>query len=274
MSSTFLRMAALLPLLASWPALADPAAADIADMSIEELANIEITSVSKKPEPLAGAAASVFVITADDIRHAGATSLADVLRLAPNLLVAQVNSGGYAISARGMNGSISSAPNKLQVMVDGRSVYSPLFSGVFWEAQDLMLDDIERIEVISGPGGVLWGANAVNGVINISTRAARSSAGSLAVLAAGEQGVDVGFRQGGAMAGGHWRVYGKQTDLRHPDTAADTAVNEARHRSQVGFRADWQRGAHQFSVNGNAYRGNAEQAEPGLLQTGVPVVLG
>jgi iron complex outermembrane receptor protein len=275
MKPTFLRMAVLLPLLAGLPAAAEPApGAEIADMSIEELANIQITSVSKQPEPLAGAAASVFVITADDIRRSGAGSLPDVLRLAPNLQVAQLNSGGYGISARGMNGSTSVAPNKLQVLIDGRSVYTPLFSGVFWESQDLMLDDIERIEVISGPGGVLWGVNAVNGVINITTRAAGASAGTLAVLSAGQRGVEAGFRQGGAMAGGHWRVYGKHMDLRHTDTAAGSAIDDARQRSQVGFRADWQRGVHQFSVNGNAYRGSAEQAKPGLLQTGAPVVLG
>lgn len=275
MSTTFLRMAALLPLLAGLPAVAATAqGADIADMSIEELANIQITSVSKKPEPLSGAAASVFVITADDIRRSGAASLPEVLRLAPNLQVAQVNSGGYAISARGLNGSNSSAPNKLQVLIDGRSVYAPLFSGVFWEAQDLMLEDVERIEVISGPGGTLWGVNAVNGVINVITRAPRDSGSALAVLSAGQRGMEAGFRQGGAMDGGHWRVYGKHLDLRHTETAAGTAVDDARHRSELGFRADWQRGAHQFSVNGNACRGLAEQAQPGLLQTGVPVVLG
>lgn len=149
------------------------------------------------------------MITADDIRRSGFSSLPEVLRLAPNLHVGKTSNGGYAISARGLNGSNNSAPNKLQVLVDGRSVYAPLFSGVFWDAQDLMLEDVERIEVISGPGGTLWGANAVNGVINITTRAARDSTGSLAVLSARQDGADAGFRQGGAFGGGHWRVFGK-----------------------------------------------------------------
>ncbi|HZV67660.1 MAG TPA: TonB-dependent receptor plug domain-containing protein, partial [Telluria sp.] len=180
--------AAVAPLLLALPAGAADVAAvggDFAELSIEELANIQITSVSKKPERLADAAASVFVITADDIRRSGADTLADALRLAPNLQVAQVSSGGYAISARGLNGSNNSAPNKLLVLIDGRSVYSPLFSGVFWDAQDVMLEDVERIEVISGPGGTLWGVNAVNGVINISTRAAKDTQGSLATLNGG-----------------------------------------------------------------------------------------
>lgn len=115
-----------------------------------ELGNIEITSVSKRPEPLSDAPASVFVITAEDIRRSGVTSLPDALRLAPNLLVARVHSSGYSISARGFN---NSAGNKMLVLIDGRSVYTPLFSGVFWDVQDVMLEDIERIEVISGPGG-------------------------------------------------------------------------------------------------------------------------
>ncbi len=137
---------------------------DLTSLSLEELGNIQITSVSKKPERLADAAASVFVITAEDIRRSGARSLPEALRLAPNLQVAEASATGHAISARGMNGSNSSAPNKLLVLIDGRSVYSPLFSGVFWDAQEVMLEDVERIEVISGPGGTLWGVNAVNGV--------------------------------------------------------------------------------------------------------------
>ncbi|MFL6657936.1 MAG: TonB-dependent receptor plug domain-containing protein [Massilia sp.] len=275
MTTPLLRLAGIPLLLLALPAWAvQNMPADIADMSIEELANIQITSVSKKPEALAGAAASVFVITADDIRRSGASSLPEVLRLAPNLQVAQGANGSYAISARGMNGSGNSAPNKLQVLIDGRSVYAPLFSGVFWDAQDLMLDDIARIEVISGPGGTLWGVNAVNGVINITTRAAKDSTGSLAVLSAGQSGADVGFRQGGAMDGGYWRVYGKYLDQRHTDLADGSPVNDARRRAQTGFRADWERGDNQFSLNGNAYRGRASQAEPGALQTGVPLDLG
>lgn len=160
MKTAILRLAGVLPPLPPLPAMSAPGAAtlpaDIADMSIEELASIQIHSVSKKAEPLARAAASVFVISADDIRRSGFTSLPEVLRLAPNLQVAQVSSGSYAISARGLNGSGSSAPNKLQVLIDGRSVYSPLFAGVLWDATDVMLDDVERIEVISGPGATLW----------------------------------------------------------------------------------------------------------------------
>ena len=136
------------------------AAADLSHLSIEELANIEISSVSKRPEPLGEAAASVYVITREQIRRYGATSIPEILRLAPNLQVARVDSSQYAITARGFN---STTANKLLVLIDGRTVYTPLFSGVFWDVQDMLIEDIERIEVISGPGGALWGSNAVNG---------------------------------------------------------------------------------------------------------------
>ncbi len=268
-------LAPLAPLLLALPAWAQiEIPANLADMSIEDLATIQVTSVSRKPERLTGAAASVFVITNDDIRRSGATSIPEVLRLAPNLQVAMVSNGGYAISARGLNGSNNSAPNKMQVLVDGRSVYAPLFSGVFWDAQDLVLEDIERIEVISGPGGTLWGLNAVNGVINITTRAARDSTGTLAVLSAGQSGHGAALRQGGAMAGGHWRVYGKYLNQRHTELASGARVNDARHQSQLGFRADWERGEHRFSAQGNAYRGAAMQPEPGAVQTGAALLLG
>ena len=133
-------------------------------MSLEELSNVEVTSVSRHPEKLSEAASAIQVITAEDIRRSGAASIPQVLRLADNLDVAQVNSHDWAITARGFNTALS---NKLLVLIDGRTVYTPLFSGVFWNAQDYLLKDIDRIEVISGPGGTLWGANAVNGVINI-----------------------------------------------------------------------------------------------------------
>jgi iron complex outermembrane receptor protein len=255
--------ALLLPLSATAAQGLEP---DIADMSIEELANIQVTSVSRKPERLADAAASVFVITADDIRRSGAATLPEVLRLAPNLQVAQNSASGYAISARGLNGSNNSGPNKLLVLIDGRSVYAPLFSGVFWDAQDLVLEDIERIEVISGPGGTLWGVNAVNGVINITTRSAADTLGSLLALAGGQRGGDAAFRYGGAGgSNAHWRVYGKVQGAGHTELASGGKVDDAWRRAQLGFRADWGGGAERFSLNGAAYGGSLDQPKPGAL---------
>lgn len=249
---------------------------DLTSLSLEELGNIEITSVSKKPERLSDAAASVFVITADDIRRSGARNLPEALRLAPNLQVAEASAMGYAISARGMNGSNNSAPNKLLVLIDGRSVYSPLFSGVFWDAQDVMLQDVERIEVISGPGGTLWGVNAVNGVINIITRSAENTHGALLATAVGNDDSDIGFRYGAALgASGDYRVYGKHTRWLHGKTADGTTVDDAGHRTQVGFRTDWQRDADSFTVEGNAYDGTEQQPAPGAIAiSGADLALG
>ncbi len=261
--------------LASQAQAADPQRAEFADVSIEELATIQVTSVSKKPEHLQGAPASVFVITGDDIRRSGSRSIPDALRLAPNLHVGQVSSYSYSISARGLNGSGNSAPNKLLVMIDGRSVYAPLFSGVFRDMQDVLLEDVERIEVISGPGGTMWGANAVNGVINITTRSAQATQGSLAMLHGAGDGGDVAFRQGGRSGAASWRVYGKALTRAHGETAAGTRINDAWNQAQVGFRADWQRDSDVFSLNGNAYRGEPEQPEPGAISvTGTALRLG
>jgi iron complex outermembrane receptor protein len=263
-----------LPAYASLPELPTPD--DLTSLSLEQLGKIKVTSVSKKPEPLADAAASVFVITADDIRRSGARNLPDALRLAPNLQVAEPSAVGYAISARGMNGSNNSAPNKLLVMIDGRSVYSPLFSGVFWDAQDVMLEDVERIEVISGPGGTLWGVNAVNGVINIITRSAKATHGALLTTAVGNAGSDVGFRYGAALgANGDYRAYAKHTRWRHGETADGTAVNDAGHRSLAGFRADWHYAADRFTLEGNVHDGSEQQPAPGAIAIGgVDLVLG
>jgi len=249
-------------------AQAAPPQADFADLSIEELASIQVTSVSRKPERLQDAPASVFVITTDDIRRAGARSLPEALRLAPNLTVAQTSSYGYAISARGLNGSNNSAPNKLLVLIDGRSVYAPLFSGVFWDMQDVLLEDVERIEVISGPGGTMWGVNAVNGVINITTRAAQATQGSLAVLGVASDGADLAFRQGGHSGDIDWRVYGKALRRSAGEAAGGARVNDAWRQAQAGFRADWERGADRVSVNGNVLRGWLEQPEPGAISVG------
>jgi len=272
-----LLLAVVLPVsaLAQHAQAADPQAADFADLSIEELANIQVTSVSKKPERLLDAPASVFVITADDIRRAGSRSLPDALRLAPNLHIGQISNSGYSISARGLNGSGNSGPNKLLVMIDGRSVYAPLFSGVFWDVQDVMLEDVERIEVISGPGGTMWGVNAVNGVINITTRSAHATQGSLAVAQGASDGADLAFRQGGRSGDASWRLYGKAFTRERNETAAGGRVNDAWRQAQVGFRADWERGNDVFSLNGNVYRGEPEQPEPGAISvTGTDLRLG
>jgi iron complex outermembrane receptor protein len=151
-------------------------------LSISELMTIEVTSVSKRPEKLSEVASAIQVITQEDIKRSGATTLPEALRLSPNLQVSQVRSGAWIISARGFNAAFS---NKLLVLIDGRTVYSPLFAGVFWDAQAVLLENIDRIEVISGPGGTLWGANAVNGVINITTKNARDTRGLYASVAAG-----------------------------------------------------------------------------------------
>src|SRR5579871_102753 len=154
------------------------AAGALKRMSVEELLNVQVTSVSRQPEKLTQTASAIQVITGEDIRRSGATTLSEALRLASNLLVAQSTSGNWAISARGFNGfpvTTTTLSDKLLVMIDGRTVYSPLFGGVFWDVQNVLLEDVDRIEVISGPGGTLWGANAVNGVINIITKRAKDT---------------------------------------------------------------------------------------------------
>src|ERR1700723_942793 len=223
-------------LLGAASAWTEPSVQGLKDLSIEELSNIEITSVSKRDERLSDAPTSVFVITHDDIRRSGATSLPEALRLAPNLQVAQISASGYAISARGFNGT---AANKLLVLIDGRSVYSPLFSGVFWDVQDVMLEDIERIEVISGPGGTLWGVNAVNGVINVITRSAAQTQGGLLVAGGGNREDRASVRYGGTFDGDvHYRLYATHFDMQHTETQAGDPKDDAAHQTQVGFRTD------------------------------------
>ena len=260
----------------AWADTGPPRPSDeFADMSIEELANIEITSVSRRPERLQDASASVFVITSDDIRRSGARSLPEVLRMAPNLDVARITNVNYAISARGMNGTSNSPANKLLVMIDGRSVYSPLFSGVFWDEPEVVLEDIERIEVISGPGGTLWGVNAVNGVINITTRQAGDTRGDLVSLRADEQGAQAAFRHGGGSEDASWRVYGKTTGLKQSMGTRGQDIADERAQAMAGLRADWRRGADRFDITAEASRGREGQTAPVLvILPGVDMALG
>ena len=245
----------------SWLGAASPPDRSLADLSLEELMNETVTSVSKREQKLSEAAAAITVLTNDDLRRSGATSIAESLRLVPGLNVATVNSHDWAISARGFNNVFS---KNLLVLVDGRAVYSPLFAGVFWDLQQTMLEDVDRIEVIRGPGATVWGANAVNGVINIVTRSARETQG--AFLYAGSGNVHeliAGAREGGrAGANTYYRVFGS---YQHTDSDMLTngqTANDAWWAKHGGFRFDhypdantqltWQAEATDVTVNGQA----------------------
>jgi iron complex outermembrane receptor protein len=233
-------------------------------LSIEDLMNLEITSVSKTGEPLSDAAAAIYVITREEILNSGARSLPDILRLAPNLQVAQITSSSFAITARGFNGP---AASKLLVLIDGRSVYTPYHSGVSWDVQDVLPEDIERIEVISGPGATLWGANAVNGVINITTRKASETAGASLRVGGGnlEQrgSVQYGGQVGSEVA---YRAYVDSFHDGHDLTATGTNADDAWHKSQGGFRADWMPAGDVVTLQGDLYR-SSEDERPSSNQT-------
>jgi iron complex outermembrane receptor protein len=236
------------------PAAAQGGTADLKRMSLEDLLDLQITTVSKRPEPTSDVPAAVFVITQDDIRRSGATSLPEALRLAPGIQVAQMDGGKWATGVRGFSDRLSRA---MLVLIDGRSVYSPLFAGTYWEVQDVMLEDVERIEVTRGPGGTLWGANAVNGIINIVTMAAARTQGTLASVEAGGYGHAGGaFRFGGQADQGafNYRIYGKGVQLEHQKRSSASVEDQAA-RVQVGGRADWNLpGQRLFTLQGDAYR--------------------
>lgn len=237
-------------------ARAEESGEELFDMSLSELLSLQITTVSRKAEPLSQAAA-VFVITQEDIRRSGVTTVPEALRMAPGVQVARIDANKWSISARGYTGRFA---NKLLVMIDGRSVYTPLFSGVYWDAQSPMLEDIDRIEVIRGPGATLWGANAVNGVINIITKSSADTQGGLLTASAGNEERAAGALRWGGTVGkmGHYRVYGLGYDR---DGTLDAA---ARHDNaddwnggKAGFRVDLtptDRDA--IALHGNFYHGN------------------
>jgi iron complex outermembrane receptor protein len=243
-------LAASVPVLAQ--AVAKPADA-LKQLSLEELMNVRVTSASRMSEPLFEAPVAAYVITRDEILRSGVRSLPEALRLAPGVEVAREGTHGWSITIRGFNSDLS---NKLLVLIDGRSVYSPLFAGVFWDAQDYLLDDVDRIEVIAGPGGTLWGANAVNGVVNVITRAASASADRFVGGGGGNEQRFAGARFAGSPAQG-WdgRGYLKYFE-RDPSQPTDGSPGyDDWDGYQGGFRTDRESGTDTFTIQGDAYGG-------------------
>src|SRR5271168_5227899 len=190
------------------PGIAQQQPDDLTKKSIEDLMNLEVTSASKKEQKISQVAAAIYVITQEDIRRSGATNIPDLLRMVPGLDVAQINANSWAISSRGFNLQFT---DKLLVLIDGRAVYTPLLGGVNWDTQDVPLEDIDRIEVIRGPGATLWGANAVNGVINVATKRAADTQGGLVTAGGGTEGQVLGTAQyGGTFQGNtNYRIFTK-----------------------------------------------------------------
>jgi len=245
--------------LTLFPMLSRAQERDLGSLSIEDLINVKVTSVAKKEQTLLESPAAIFVITQEDIRRSGMTSVPELLRMVPGINVAQVDGNVWAISARGFNSQFA---NKLLVLIDGRSVYSPLFSGVYWEVQDLLLEDIDRIEVIRGPGAAVWGANAVNGVINILTKHAAETKGGLVTAGAStaEQRF-VGFRYGGKSRQlGDFRLFSKYNQregMAYPSGARSPDGLEV---WRGGFRVDTPASARDtLTWQGDVYRGTLGQ---------------
>jgi iron complex outermembrane receptor protein len=239
-------------------------------LGLEELMNIEVTSVSKRPEKLNEVASAIQVITQKDIRNSGAKTLEEALRLAPNLQVGQVNSSQWAISSRGFNNVLA---NKLLVLIDGRTVYTPLYAGVFWDVQNLVMEDIDRIEVISGPGGTLWGANAFNGVINIITKNSKDTKGLFAEGAFGSNLPGLGsLRYGGRISNRFfYRVYGTGFKLGNTIDTNGLKANDNWTMLQGGVQLDWEASAkNKLSLQQNIYNGrpNPDAGDTSVLARG------
>lgn len=259
-------------LAAGWVELAPRAAAQagpvlpsplaLKKLSVDQLMDIEVTSVSKSPEKLSEVASAIQVVTADDIRRSGATSIPEALRQTTNLEVAQIDSRQWAITSRGFNNLFA---NKMLVLIDGRTVYTPLFAGVYWDVQDTLMEDLDRIEVISGPGATQWGANAVNGVINIISKSAKETQGGLLVAGAGTELQNfTGLRYGGELAPGlYYRIYGKFFSRDSTVRPNGLIGDDAWRVGQGGFRLDWEAAAgNALTLQSDLYTGAATRAGP------------
>ncbi len=230
----------------------------LTQVSLEQLGEIEVTTASKVPVKAIRTPAAIYVVTQEDIRRSGATSIPEALRFVPGVEVARIDSNTWSLGMRGFGSSLS---RSVLVLIDGRSVYTPLFAGVYWQVQDTLLEDVERIEVIRGPGGTIWGANAVNGVINIITKNAKDTRGML--VSTGGGNVDQGFANFRYGAGNgeslNYRIYGK-TFTRGPEFHPDRHQFDDWRMGQVGFRADWDPHKHDtLTLQGDLYNGDAGQ---------------
>ena len=226
---------------------------DFTGLSLEELVSLDVTSVSKKAESLTDAPAAIYVLSGEDVRRSGATTIAEALRMVPGLQVSRIQSGSWAVGSRGFQDRFA---NKLLVLVDGRSVYTPLNSGVYWELQDVLMEDLDRIEVIRGPGAALWGANAVNGVINITTKSARETQGGLVTAGFGTEEEGFGaVRYGGKLADDlYFRIYGKAHNRDELVTSTGAPAGDEWAFGQGGFRVDWHPSdVAQLTVQGDYY---------------------
>ena len=250
----------ILGLFSSLPGYADDTV-DITKMSLDQLQNVEVTSVSKKSERAFDAAAAIYVITKQDIKRSGATSVPEALRLAPGMQVARVGTDKWAISIRGFNDQFS---NKLLVLIDGRSVYTPLFSGVYWDVQDIPLEDVKQIEVIRGPGATLWGSNAVNGVINIITEEAVDTHGKFVSTTVGNKEDSITTRVGDKVGDDvFYRIYGKYTrNAQETFVSNGKGAGDDSSSGRSGFRVDWEKSINDFvTVQGDVYRNGENQVD-------------
>jgi iron complex outermembrane receptor protein len=250
--------------VAAQPVSATSAIDELGGMSLEELASVPVTSVSKTVEPLRSAPAAIYVISHSDIERSGATSIPEVLRLAPNLEVTQTSASSYVVSARGFGGSppAQNFSDKLLILIDGRSVYTPLYSGVYFDAMDVMLEDVDRIEVISGPGATLWGANAMNGVINIITRTADATDGALIRAAGGNNEKNGAARYGGKLdEDTAYRFYGMGFHRDAMQLADRSSAQDAWSKGQAGFRIDRVHADDTATVQGDIYRATEDHLQ-------------
>jgi iron complex outermembrane receptor protein len=255
------------------PAFAQSTPGELADLTIENLLEMQITSVSREEQQFLSTPAAVFVITQQDIRRSGVTDVAELLRMVPGMNVARVNSGTWAISARGFNAQYAT---KLLVIIDGRSVYDPGFSGVLWQMQNLVLEDIERVEVIRGPGATMWGANAMNGLISITTKRATKTQGAFVTVDGGTgRPGEASARFGGGIGDAlSYRAFARQTTRAALSTSTGEPGGDAWNMTNLGVRVDWEPSSRDtLTFQGEGYRIAASNREP-ILTGLAPVAFG